>query len=226
MKNKLTALAMLFLITSGLVLITSNVNAQKGNFGVRFMPTFTSFNVRGADGNTVKGNVTLGFGAGIVIGRNFNKNVGLNLEVLYSSITQKFAEVNGNRKVRLNYVNIPILLSLNTGIYKRLNFNVTVGPQIGLSVGSNMVTTSNDGSNVSQAVLSIKKGDFGFAYGAGIDFSLNEENTLKLSLGYRGVYGLVDISNDNKTVTTGTYYLLDRTHLVTNSGYIGFTALF
>ena len=226
MKNKLTALAMLFLITTGLVLKTSNVNAQKGNFGVRFMPTFTSFNVKNADGNTVKGNVTMGFGAGVVIGRNFNKNVGVNLELLYSSISQKFSEVNGNRKINLNYVNIPILLSLNTNIYKRFNLNLSVGPQIGISVGSKMVTTGGDGANVDQAVLSIKKGDLGFAYGAGFDFGLNDENTLKFSLGFRGVYGVVDISNDNKTVTTGSYYLLDRTHLVTNSGYIGFTALF
>jgi hypothetical protein len=216
----------LLAITSLSVFTPTNVNAQKGNFGVRFMPTFTSFNVKTADGNTLQGKVTMGFGAGVVIGRNFNKNVGLNLEIIYSTITQKFSEVNGNRKINLNYVNIPLLLSLNTGIYKRFNLNLSVGPQIGISVGSKMVTTGGDGSNVDQAILSIKKGDLGFAYGAGFDFSLNEENTLKLSLGYRGVYGVVDISNDNKTVTTGSYYLLDRTHLVTNSGYIGFTALF
>jgi hypothetical protein len=74
--------------------------------------------------------------------------------------------------------------------------------------------------------LSVKKGDLGVAYGVGADISLTPSHTLLLSLGYRGVMGLIDISDQSKTVTTDSYYVLDRTHLKTNSVYAGLTLMF
>lgn len=68
--------------------------------------------------------------------------------------------------------------------------------------------------------------DLGFAYGAGIDFAVNEARTARLSLGYRGVFGLFDISDDNRSLTTDSYYVLARTHIKTNAIYVGMSILF
>jgi opacity protein-like surface antigen len=118
------------------------------------------------------------------------------------------------------------MLSLNSGKTKIINFNIVAGPQLGISVGSRLFTSGSNSTDSTNAVLSVKKGDLGFAYGAGLDFAINEARTARLSLGYRGVFGLFDISDDSRSITTDSYYILDRTHLKTNAIYVGISILF
>ncbi len=213
---------------ASLVLFTCSLQAgaQKAELGVRIMPTFTSMSFKTMEGGTVSGQGTVGYGIGGFIGFNFTEHVGIQGEVIYTTLTQKYNEQNRQRTINLKYVNIPLLLSLNTGKSKPVNFNVVAGPQIGLSVGSSIKTTTDDGTDDTHAILSIKKSDLGVAYGAGIDFGLNTSQTLRLGLGFRGVFGLVDISDNSETTATDTYYVLDRTHLKTYSGYAGLSFLF
>jgi Outer membrane protein beta-barrel domain len=215
-KMSAAVLALLFIFT-----ITSS--AQHGEVGLRFMPTFTSTDIQFSDGGEVQGNATLGFGAGVNIGFHFSDYIGVQGEIMYSSTSQKYKEEDVERKIKLKYVNIPLLLSLNTGKTKAINFNVVGGPQIGISVGSSI---SGDASDNLNPVLSVKKGDLGVAFGAGVDFGLNPERTFRLSLGYRGVRGLVDISDNNNTLNTDSYFVLDKAHTRTNSAYIGLSYLF
>lgn len=198
-------------------------NAQKGEVGLRFMPTFSSTNIQLSSGGEVQGNATIGFGAGVLIAYNFSKFVGVQGEILYSSTSQKYKEEGNERKVNLEYINIPLLLSFNTGKTKTFNFNLVAGPQIGVSVGSSITDVVPNSMN---PVLSVKKGDLGVAYGAGIDFGLNPAKTIRLGLGYRGVRGLIDISEDNGTLNSNSYYLLDKAHSKSNSVYIGMSYLF
>ena len=200
---------------------------KKGEIGVRFMPTFSSFQMNTSSGGTVQGKVTLGYGVGGFVGFNFTSHVGIQAEVIYSSLTQEYNEQDVKRKINLRYVNIPLLLSLNTGKYKAVNLNVVGGPQLGIGVGSSITTSSNNDAAVnSEALLSVKKSDIGLAYGAGVDFGLNKRYTTRLGLGFRGVYGLFDISDKSKTASTSSYYVLDRTHLKTYAAYIGLSILF
>lgn len=200
--------------------------AQKAEFGLRFMPTFSSFDVRNASGGKIEGEVTLGFGFGALLGFNFSNHFGVQGEVIYSSLAQKYTERELERRVKLKYVNIPLLLSLNTGKTNPVNFNIVAGPQLGIRVGSSLITSGDNGIDNPNAVLSAKKGDIGFAFGAGIDFGLNTARTIRLAMGYRGVRGLLDISDNSKTITTDSYYLLDRSHVKTNAIYVGLSILF
>ena len=210
---------------------TANVPATQPSFhavelGVRFMPTFSSFEMKSSSGGKVSGQVTLGYGGGAFLGINFSEHVGIQGEILYFSISQKYKESNNaERSINLRYVNIPLLLSLNTGKSKPVNFNVVAGPQIGLSAGSSVHSSGGDGTTTAEGVLVVKKGDLGFAYGAGLDFCLNPSHTCRLGIGFRGVYGLLDISDNSRTTTTNSYYLLDRTHIKTYSAYIGLSIL-
>jgi hypothetical protein len=72
----------------------------------------------------------------------------------------------------------------------------------------------------------VRKSDLGLAYGAGVDFGLNATYTTRLGVGFRGVYGLLDISDNNTSTSSDTYYVLDRTHLKTYSAYLGVSFLF
>jgi opacity protein-like surface antigen len=118
------------------------------------------------------------------------------------------------------------LLSLSTGKSNPVNLNFVIGPQIGYSIGSSITTSGNATSDTMKTVLATRKGDFGFAYGAGLEFALNEPRTIRLDIGYRGVYGFVNISNTSENVQTGSQYILNRATIRTNSVYIGFTLLF
>ena len=223
LKNRISLFASVVLL---MLLFTNNGNAQRVEFGLRFMPTFSKFDLQTSSGGVIKGEAKLGYGIGGFLGYNFTKNVGAQVEVIYSSLSQKYTERNTEREVNLKYVNIPLLLSLNTGKTKMINLNVVAGPQIGVSVGSNLSTSGNTSSDSTTAVLSVKKGDLGVAYGAGVDFGLNPSRTIRLSLGYRGVLGLFDISDDSNTLTTDAYYILDRSRVKTNAVYVGLSILF
>ncbi len=221
--NKTNGILFAWILLTGSI---STANAQKAEFGVRLMPTFSTFDLKTSGGNSIKGEVVYGFGVGAFFGFNFTDNVGIQIEGIYNSINQKYKEVDVERKVNLRYVNIPLLLSLNTGKSRAVNLNVVAGPQIGLSVGSSVTTTGSDGVANSKAVLAVKKGDLGLAYGARLDFGLNSSHTVRLGLGFRGVFGLIDISDNSETMTTDSYYILDKTKIKTYSGYLGLSILF
>jgi hypothetical protein len=226
MKNSKDKIIMCISVAALLFVGVYRADAQKAEFGIRFMPTFSSFAMKTSTGGTVKGDVTLGFGTGALLGFTFFDNVGIQAEVIYSSISQKYKELDVERKINLRYVNIPLMVALNTGKSKPVNLNVVAGAQLGISVGSSVSTKGGDGTNNVQAILSVKKGDLGFAYGAGVDFGINSSRTFRLGIGFRGVFGLFDISDNNTSTITDSYYILDKTRVKTYSGYIGLSFLF
>jgi hypothetical protein len=205
---------------------TFKAEAQEGEIGLRFMPTFSALDVKTIDGGTVKGEITIGYGGGLLLGYNFTEHVGLQTEIIYMSLSQKYVDEGAENIITLNYINIPLLLSLNTARFDPVNFNFVVGPQIGLNTGGDVSTSGGNGSTTVTAVVAVKKGNLGFAYGAGVDFGVNEANTLRIGLGFRGVYGLIDISENSGTTETDEYYVLAKNNLKTYSAYIGISYLF
>ena len=185
---------------------TDTVKAQEPSFhkvelGIRFMPTLSSVSMQSSSGSTISGNATLGFGFGGFLGLNFTNHVGGAVEVLYNSVSQKYKDEGLDREMKVKYVTIPMLLSLNSGVERPVNIKVEFGPQFGLNVGSSMKTHGD----TLQTVLSTKQAGLGVAYGTGLGFILNEKQTTRLDIGYRGVYG---------------------TRIKTNALYFGFTLLF
>ena len=197
----------------------------QGELGFRFLPTFTSLEFQTVDEGTVKGEVIMGYGFSGLLAWNFTEHAGIQGEIIYNSLTQKYRDRELERRIDISYINFPLLLSLNTDKSRPVNLNFVVGPQIGYNIGSRVETSGGSEADTIQAVLAVRKGDFGFAYGAGLDIKLNEEGNFRLDLGYRGVYGLVNINDNSGTRTTDSYYILEKSRLKTNSMYIGFTFL-
>lgn len=146
----------------------------------------------------------------------------MQVEGIYSSISQKYRDQSLDRVVTLKYMNFPLLFSANTDKGAPVNLNFVIGPQFGVNVGSKLETTGtpSDGDTVS-AVLAVRAGDVGVAYGAGLEFGLGADRNWGIDLGFRGVYGLLDISDRSKTTTTDQYYILDRAHVKSYAGYLG-----
>jgi opacity protein-like surface antigen len=198
---------------------------HSGEFGVRFMPTFSTFELKNSKGNVIESDVVMSYGFGAVLGVT-GKHVGVQLEAIYNSSSQKYKDNNMDRRVDINYINIPLLLTLNTDKSKVVNFNVAVGPQLAINVGSKLETSGNNNTDTLHAVLAVKSNDFGFAYGAGLEFALNKPRSVRLNLGFRGVYGLIDISDNSQTKATDTYLIIDKTNRETYSGYLGLSFMF
>jgi hypothetical protein len=198
---------------------------KSGEFGLRFMPTFSTFKLQNADGRVVQGEMAVSYGYGGMLAIN-SKHVGLQLEVIYNELSQRYKDQDLERRIDINYLNVPLLLTLNTDKSKPVNFQVALGPQVGINVGSKVSTSGGGGADTLQAAVALKQADFGFAYGAGFDFALNPMRTIKLNLGFRGVYGLIDISDNSKTKTTNSYYILGRTNVETYAGYLGLSFVF
>lgn len=192
--------------------------------GARFMPTVTKFDVNTLENGTAKTSFVIGYGIGGLIGVNLSRNIGIQAEVIYSSLSQKFTERNQERQIDLTYIHIPLLFVFNTDVSKPVNFNITAGPQIGINTGSSINTDGSSGTDTVTAVVAVKPADFGVAYGAGLDFKLSPSFTF--DIGFRGVIGILDISDKNKTTTSDQYYLLDRSHVKTYAGYAGIKLLF
>jgi len=199
--------------------------AQNAEFGIRLMPTVSALDVQTSAGGKISTDATLGFGAGVFLGVNFTDHFGIQGEAIYSALNQKYTEQDVQKEIKLEYINVPLLLSYNSGKLKPVNFNIVAGPQIGISVGSELFTNGGINNN-GEAVLSVKKGDLGFAYGAGFDFGLNAAKTFRFGIGFRGVYGLVDISDNSNNIDSGSYYVLDKAHVKTYSVYLGVSFLF
>ncbi|MEO6167267.1 MAG: porin family protein [Chitinophagales bacterium] len=188
--------------------------------GARYLPTISDFKMKQVNGDFYKTSTVLGYGIGGLIGVNLSDHIGLQGEVLYSALAQNYVDAtNTERRIDLNYINIPLMVVLNTNSSSVVNLNVTAGPQLGILVGSEFDATGGMAGDTVTAVFAAKSGDFGIAYGAGIDF--NVLPNFSIDLGYRGVIGLVDISDQSKTLTTDQYYILDRSHLMTYAAYVG-----
>jgi len=196
---------------------------ENGSFlvGFRWMPTFSNFDLHNPEGGVLETSFEMGNGFGALVGTNFSNHVGLQAELIYTELAQKYRDNSLDYKVKLRYVNVPLMLVFNTNYSKAVNLNICAGPQVSFNTGSDIEASGVGEGDSVHAVLAVKPADLGFAYGAGLDFGLS--SAVKLSVGYRGVIGLIDISDDNENIATDQYYILQRSHMNTYAGYLGLT---
>lgn len=200
---------------------------RRGEFGIRYLPTFNFMRFRTYAGETVSGELSMQHGVGVNLGFNFTKNVGIQAEINYVEVNQKFKDQNLNRQVGVSYLNIPVMLSLNTDKTAPVNLNFVVGPQWGLNMGAR-VSGGSTGNNTEtlRTTIGVKSGDAGLAYGAGLEFMLNENHTVRLDLGARGYVGFVDVSADQTNNNPDTYNVVVKGTRKTYNGYLGLSFLF
>lgn len=205
---------------------TKKAELRRGEFGVRYMPTFASLALRTYNGDVIQGDMTMNNGYAIMLGFNISKNIGIQTEINYLEITQKYKDQNLNRQVSVTYLNIPAMLSINTDKSRILNLNFVAGPQFGINIGSSIKTTGDENSETLRAVVGASGTDIGLAYGTGLELALTRSHRLRLDLGYRGFYGLVDVSSKQYSNNPDTYNVLVRTARKTNAAYMGLTLCF
>jgi opacity protein-like surface antigen len=187
--------------------------------GVHYMPTFYSMTFKNVNGDKIKGSASFSHGFGGMLALNFSPHVGVQGEIDYYKATQKFSDQSVDNELSIKYIDIPLLLSLNTNKMAAVNLNAVVGPQFGINVGSEM---SSSGSTA-RATVEAKKGDIGAAFGAGLEFALNSSHTVRLDVGYRGFFGFV--KTNIKSTGSDTYNFTMDASRKFNAGYVRLTFL-
>jgi hypothetical protein len=189
-----------------------------GELGLRYMPTFSKVDIRTYSGDVIEGEITASNGVELIAGINFNRHIGLMAGISYYGLQQKYKDRGLDRQVDLKYIQFPVLLQLNTSKSKPVNFNVVVGPQFGVNVGAEASASDNGDAETVTATVAVKSGDVGLAYGAGLEFALTPDRMLRLDLGFRGMLGLVDVSDRQ---SGDTYTITIKGARQTYAGYVG-----
>jgi len=136
MKKISLAICLLFLNTA--------LFAQKGlHLGFRAMPQST-WMMNQTDSDMSKDTFaylkTWGMAAGVGIGYGFNNNMGLHVDVLYSTQGQDHESKNSlNEKVRnilrMYYLKVPVLFKINTNGENKYSWCAELGPQVSYLLG-------------------------------------------------------------------------------------------
>jgi opacity protein-like surface antigen len=103
--------------------------------------------------------------AGIFLGKQFNDNIGLRGEALFSQKGAKDRETGEDAKNKLTYIDVPILLTLGPSSSSDTRFNVFTGPQFSFNTKAEFEDQSGETDIDDQ----VKSTDFGWVLGAGLE---------------------------------------------------------
>jgi hypothetical protein len=123
-----------------------------------------------------------------------NSNLSIQPELLYTQKgVKKKVDVQGGGtvkgKVRLDYIEIPILVKYNFVSSGSVNPNLYVGPYVGFNVNSDVKVKNNQGKASVGIGSNTKDTDFGIVVGGSLDFGY-------INVGLRYGFGLIDVSKN------------------------------
>lgn len=208
-----------FRVVVGLLIgfaFSANVFGQKGlKLGVVALPQTTwmlNKDDQSVPQDQFKYKPTFGMAAGPMVGYNFGDGIGFKLNFIYSAEGQKFTNYNSegtlvNHTRRLNYMKIPLFISLNTGTeYSKLIFAADLGFQVNFLMRARYYNddqsyTPDDilfNPNVRDYPNTYKQyAIFGFGPVASVGMDIKLAYNIMGNIRFRGDYTLSDAENKN-----------------------------
>jgi len=175
MKKAVVAIPVLFSLV-----LTQSLNAQKGfSVSVKGTPQFSWMN--NSDDNDNKNKFGANFGVGTQY--NFNGNMGIGLDVLYSLQGRKYDSAGKSYDQKNDYIKIPVFLSYNSTPTKKIVFVGKLGPQLSILTSSKL---NKDGLAKKDTRNRYKDITIGAVANAGLQFSIAKN--LYLNTGLRFDY--------------------------------------
>ncbi|WP_109299153.1 porin family protein [Aquimarina sp. AU474] len=171
----------LFLLTS--IFITAVSQAQEIKFGVKGGLNLSTLS---GDSPNISGRTS--FHGGAVLEVKFNDKFALQPELLYSeqgASAENGQLVNIETKLRLNYINIPILAKY----YLTKGLSVEAGPQLGILIDAGVQDTI-DGvlQGEEDAKDQFKNIDFSFGFGLGYNLTQHFFTQARYNVGLSNVF--------------------------------------
>jgi hypothetical protein len=165
----------IFCIVPAILLAVSIVTAQETHFGIKAGVNLSSVDITNSDDFKSKAGIHIGGLAHIHI----NDHFALQPELVYSMQGGK----DGNEKLKLNYINIPVLAQYMTHEGLRLE----TGPQLGFLTSAK---SKIDGVEIDQKD-NLNSVDFSWTFGAGYLFPSG------FGIDARYNHGISNVSDDN-----------------------------
>lgn len=173
-------------------LLTTPMQAQR--IGLVAGGTFSQ--LRGLDNVNAKNRTGTMFGVALTL--PMSGRVAVQPELLFINKGSRFnTGSGGNSNIRLDYLEIPMLLRFDRSVTSALSPHLYVGPSLGFKVGCNVQVSTSPGTSSNctrDAFFQPTSVDWGAIVGAGVDL-----NVLGLGVtgGARYGVGLANISKDD-----------------------------
>ncbi len=178
------------------IFVTVTTNAQKVNLGIKGgLNVYTIHNDNNADYDA-----KTGFHLGLLGHIHLSRQLAFQPELLYSAQGAEFTNSGINTKVKLGYINIPLMVQymFNNG------FRLEAGPQVGFLVNAesetnNISTDIGDNLNTVDFALGVGIGYLHPASGFGVDGRYN--------FGLSNINESGSVKSANRGFQLGVFYL-------------------
>jgi len=185
------------LLIASLILITVAASAQDFRIGVKgtFYSTWLFNNNVSDQGSMVDYAATFGAGFGLTSQYFFNENIGLSIDVLYSSNNQKLegdlaTDLTYESHTKVKYIDLPVLLKISSegGAY------VEFGPQVSFLAGAKEDFKSSPSLPADYSDRDVKQffSGFGVAPVLGFGVDIQASDNWLVNIGLRFGYGVND----------------------------------
>jgi hypothetical protein len=189
----------IFIISSIIFTSIFGANAQKG-FHAGLEGEFNAIFIMNQEtyGETeLHYAATTGGAGGVVLGYNFDKHFGLQIEGLYAKQGQNYdlQVVNSPtiyRSVDLVYIHYPFFIKYNGGAQYATRFYIMAGPEYSILNKASISYDNGSGKSTMDAMNRFEKSSWEAAFELGSDFTIYKG--LYASTGIRLNYGLTDIN--------------------------------
>jgi len=192
MKKLLTVLCAFVIVGAFSI---SEVAAQP-SFGLKGGLNFANLNnVDGTESRT-------GFMAGAYVNIGVPMSpVSIQPEVLYSQLGAEDSEAGNTVKIKLDYIQVPVLAKFDFASPGPVAPNVYFGPYIGFNVNAEAEVSDGTASLSGDIKDEIKDTDFGVVVGAGVDIT-------KFNIGVRYGAGLTKVFEDDSDGKNGVFSIV------------------
>ena len=186
------------LITSAIFISFNKADAQKGlQLGFEANPQASYLlNKADMDSKLYTGKTAINGHFGVTGQYGITEKVGIGLNVLYSFQGDKYEWKDEERLKSLQYLKIPLMLTLNLPMGDKMVFVGKIGPQLSILSDARLYDGDRkiESSHYKGAFVST---DFGGMISAGIGYKLNDNFTIDGAV--RGDVGFVDAEDNDFT---------------------------
>lgn len=173
--------SILALTFAAIVALPSIALAQSpATIGVKAGVNFAKLKFDEDDSDNDSAKNLVGAVAGVFVSKAITNNVGIRAEGLYSQKGSKFEEGSEDGKIKLTYIDVPVLLTVGPSSSGTARFNVFTGPQLSFKTNAEL---ESGGVSV-DFDDEVKSTDFGWVLGVGVEsgrFSADARYTMGLS---------------------------------------------
>lgn len=166
----------IYAITISVLIISNKVSAQQGfSVSVKATPQFSFLqNEDDNNNNSYSRKATFNTNFGVGAAYNFDRYLGVEVDVLYSLQGQKYTLNSIEYKQKVDYVKVPVYFTYNTDASKLVSFIGKVGPQVSFLTNAKL-SDNNSGKTLDDTKDRYKTATFDGAAVAGVQFKVQPQ---------------------------------------------------